>query len=264
MGWERRTLGRTGREVARLGLTAGYGFKMTEVGIERMVEEGGVNYLYWGSMRWPVFGRALRNLKPKRDKLTLLLQSYTRVASLMEGSLTRALKRCAYDYADIVLLGFWNGDAGVSERIYEAALKLRDKGLVKYIAVSSHNRPLVARLAKQGLYDIIHFRYNAAHPGAETDIFPCLPAADERPGMVSFTATSWAQLLNPRKTPAGEKTPTAVDCYRFVLSNPNVDLCLTGPSNDAQAMASLEALRLGPMSADELAWMKRVGKAVHG
>jgi len=58
--------------------------------------------------------------------------------------------------------------------------------------------------------------------------------------------------------------PTATDCYRYVLSRPEVDVCLTGPANPAQMQAAFEALRRGPMSEDELAWMRRVGRAVAG
>ncbi|MDQ6759129.1 MAG: aldo/keto reductase, partial [Acidobacteriota bacterium] len=82
------------------------------------------------------------------------------------------------------------------------------------------------------------------------------------PGIVSFTATSWRQLMDPKRTPAGEKTPSALDCYRFVLSNEAVDVCLTGPSSAEQVEDSLKALDLGPMSDEELAWMRRVGRAI--
>jgi predicted aldo/keto reductase-like oxidoreductase len=92
--------------------------------------------------------------------------------------------------------------------------------------------------------------------------------------MVSFTATSWGQLIGKtslqgvlsggRRLPKSERVPTAVDCYRFVLSHPEVDVCLTGPANAAQMTEALQALRLGPMSQDELDWMRRVGRAVTG
>ena len=61
--------------------------------------------------------------------------------------------------------------------------------------------------------------------------------------MVSYTATNWGQLMNPKKTPNNEKTPTAADCYRFVLKRPEVDVCMTGPSNAQQMDEALEALR---------------------
>jgi hypothetical protein len=39
---------------------------------------------------------------------------------------------------------------------------------------------------------------------------------------------------------------------------------MTGPANSAEMDQALEALKRGPMSEDELAWMRRVGRAVTG
>ena len=39
---------------------------------------------------------------------------------------------------------------------------------------------------------------------------------------------------------------------------------MTGPANAAQMDEALEALRRGPMTEEELAWMRRVGRAVAG
>jgi aryl-alcohol dehydrogenase-like predicted oxidoreductase len=119
-------------------------------------------------------------------------------------------------------------------------------------------------------FDVVHLRYNAAHPGAEQDIFPNLPG-NGRAGLVSFTATSWGQLVGKsvffrrgRSIAPRERVPSGSDCYRFVLTRPEVDVCMAGPANAAQMDQALEALRLGPMSADELAWMRRVGRLVSG
>jgi aryl-alcohol dehydrogenase-like predicted oxidoreductase len=261
MVWERTTLGKTGLDVGRIGLSAGYGRTLSASVVEQSFEHG-VNYLYWGSIRWPSFGRALQNLKPQRERVVLVLQSYSRIAALMHGGVERALRRIGYDHSDVLLLGMWN--RWVPERILDAARTLHERGLVRHIAVSSHNRKLIPRFAVDKDVDVLHVRYNAAHPGAESEVFPYLPSNGARPGVVSFTATSWAQLLNGKRVPAGERVPTAADCYRFVLTNSAVDVCITGPKNDQQAAAALEALRLGPLSDDEMAWMRRVGKAVHG
>jgi len=253
-------LGRSALRAGRIGLSAGYGRQLSPAMVERCFEEG-INYLYWGSLRRASFGRALVNLKPWRERVVLVLQSYSRVASLMQGSVERALRRIGYDYSDVLLLGMWN--RGVPERIFDAARRTRDRGLVKHIAISSHNRRLIPRLADNRDIDILHVRYNAAHTGAETEVFPHLQQEGARPGVVVFTATSWAQLLGPKRAPAGERVPSATDCYRFVLSNSSVDVCMTGPRDDEQAKAALEALRLGPLNDEEIAWMRRVGKAVH-
>jgi predicted aldo/keto reductase-like oxidoreductase len=76
---------------------------------------------------------------------------------------------------------------------------------------------------------------------------------------VAYTATSWGQLLNASKIPQGERLSTASDCYRFVLTRPEVDVCLSGPANAAQMDEALKSLELGPMNEDEMAWMRRVG-----
>jgi aryl-alcohol dehydrogenase-like predicted oxidoreductase len=142
-------------------------------------------------------------------------------------------------------------------------LKLQSRGLARHLGLSTHQRPLAAQLASIETFGALHIRYNAEHRGAERDVFPRLPESN-RPGIVSFTATSWGRLLDRKRAPQGEPVPTAADCYRFVLSNPAVDVCLTGPSNREHVMQSLEALDRGPMPPEEIAWMGRVGDAVRG
>jgi aryl-alcohol dehydrogenase-like predicted oxidoreductase len=255
--WSRAILGRTARDVGRLGISASYGVPASGV---HMAFERGVNYLYWGTFRRGAFGQALRDLKPQRDRMFLLIQSYSRMASLIAPSLERALRAIGYEYADGLLLGMWNHAA--SPRIMDACRRLRERGLIRHIAMSVHSRPLVPELAASDI-DIFHVRYNAVHIGAERDIFPKLSSNGARPGMVAFAATSWRQLLNPKKTLRGQRTPTAVDCYRFVMSNPGVDVCMTGPSTEAHAREMLEALDRGPMGNEELVWMRRVGAAIY-
>jgi aryl-alcohol dehydrogenase-like predicted oxidoreductase len=255
-------LGSTGLRVGRLGIASSYGVPAQAV---ECAFEQGVNYFYWGSLRKGGFGEAIRHLAPQRDRFVLVVQSYSRIAKLAGWSIERALRELRLDHADILLLGLWNKP--VAERVLDAARKLRERGLVKYLAISSHNRRFLGELIAARAFDVIHFRYNAKHTGAETDIFPHLSphvAAQNRPGMVSYTATSWRQLMNAEKVPKGERAPTAGDCYRFVLSRPEVDVCMTGPANLAQMEEALTALRQGPMPETELDWMRRVGAAMRG
>jgi aryl-alcohol dehydrogenase-like predicted oxidoreductase len=180
------------------------------------------------------------------------------VAALMGPSLRSALRKLAIEQADFLLLGWWN--AHPPARIMDAARRLRDQGLCRHIMVSCHNRLAFEHFAQDPDISAMMVRYNAAHPGAETEVFPKL--GDDPPGVISYTATRWGDLINPALTPAGEPTPRPSDCYRFALSHPSVQVCLAGPADRAQLDEALSALDRGPMNADELAWMRRVGAEV--
>jgi hypothetical protein len=109
--------------------------------------------------------------------------------------------------------------------------------------------------------DLLMIRYNAAHPGAEQDVFPHL--APRSPAVVAYTATAWRKLLRLPKGRTG-RVPTAGDCYRFCLANPHVDIVLTGPRTAAELRENLSAIDAGPLSPDDMAFMRDFGRAVHG
>lgn len=254
------TLGRTGLSVGPLGVAGGYGID------ERSLLgafDRGVNYWYHGSFRRSGMQSAVRHLAAsgRRDRLVLLLQSYSRFGWLLERTFKSGLRRLHTDYADVLLLGLFNSTP--PESVLERAERLVEQGLVRHLAISAHRRSAFVDYAKDSRYGILHVRYNAAHPGAESDVFPQL-APEGRPGIVAYTATSWGQLLAPKRMPQGQSPPRARDCYRFVLSNPNFNVCMTGPSNADQLSEALKALDEGPLTPEEDAALRAIGRHVHG
>jgi len=253
--WQKRPLGRTGISVSRLGLGSSYGVAGRDV--DRAIERG-INYLYWGSRRRDDFGKAIaRAAKRDRAKLCVVVQSYSRSALALGPSLDLALRRLSIDYADVLLLGWWN--APPPRRILDAAQRTVEAGKARAVMISCHHRPTFATYIADPSYGAIMVRYNAAHRGAEQEVFPHLQTT--RPGVVAYTATRWGTLLDPALL-GGEPVPRGSDCYRFALSRPEVDVVIAGPKNGAELDEALAALDRGPLDTDERAWLERCGNAV--
>ncbi|MFO7560381.1 MAG: hypothetical protein R6X10_16220 [Desulfobacterales bacterium] len=205
---------------------------------------------------------AIKNIamKNQRDNLVVSIVSYAHNAYLTEKFFMQGLKALGIEYADVLLLGYFSKQPRKS--ILEGAMRLKEKGLVRFLGITSHNRKLLPELHREGIFDVFHIRYNAANRGAEVDAFPYI-TGDNRPGIVSFTATRWRQLLKQKKMPKNERALSAVDCYRFVLSNPAVDVCMLGAGSLLQMRENLAALESGPLTEKELSRIHKIGDYVY-
>ena len=255
-------LGRTGLKVGRLGISSSYGAptKAFEEAFER-----GCNYFVMGSFmkgRSKEMIKAIRNItkKGQRDKLVVCQMEYTHSSLLGKPHFYKGLKKLGLDYVDALMLGYYPN--GPRRQIMNLALGLKEKGVVRHLALSGHSRKLFPKLMESPI-GIFQVRYNAANSGAEKDVFPFC-GGENRPGMISFTATRWGQLLKESKMPQGESPLTARDCYRFVLSNPAVDVCMMGARNLEMMRENLETLDSGPLSPEEMKRIRRIGDLVYG
>ena len=256
------TLGRTGLSVSRLGFGASY--PAPAESLEKAFHERGVNFFLWGTGRRDPMRNALKNLiKTHRDQVVIAFQTYDKGGLLMRHFHEKGLRRLGTDHVDLLLLSWMRGVP--RGRMLETALKLKEEGKVRYLGISTHDRPLAGRIAAdpESPVEAIMIRYNAANVGAEKDIFPHIPESNA-PGIIAFTATRWGQLVSHKKMPPGEKPLTAADCYRFALSSGKVDVCLTGPKTTEELEGGMKAMDLGPLSDEEMERVRRIGKYVYG
>lgn len=260
---QRVSLGRTGKMVSRIGLASGYG--VPAYAIEKAFHDYGVNYLYVS----PVLNlgkmvRAVRGLAPRhRDELCIVLARPLLRSFRLENYVERWLKKFRIECVDLL---FQDVRKPPGQKLIDRVQRLRDGGKVGFVGVSSHDRLFLGSIARgevKGPVDFFHVRYNAVHTGAEQDVFPHLPR-ENRPGVVVYTATCWRKLLKPRRMPAGERPLTAAECYRFVLSHPDVNVCITAPSSAAQMEDNFKALDAGPLDEGEMTRIRRIGRHVYG
>ena len=254
-------LGSTGVEVHRLGLSATY--RPGTRTVHRAIDAG-LNYFFaYGFDRQMV--RTLRD-EFQRDRARYVLA--TGAYNLLVGHLSlrrtleKRLRQFRTDYIDIFLFLGVTRPKHLPERTREEMYRLREEGKVRFIGMSCHDRKFAGKLAAEGTLDAFMVRYNAAHRGAEQEIFPYLER--HNPAVVSYTATRWTHLLRrPKGWPKDAPVASAGQCYRFVLSNPHVHVCMTAPSNIEQLEENLKALRQGPLDEDEMRFMREFGDAVH-
>lgn len=253
-----RDVPRLGRRLFRLGLSGSFG--LDEAGCREALER--VQYVFW-SPRMKGLTPALRDaLARDRDRYVVsagpLLGYFPgAVRRAAEGAL-RALGIGQIDVFQLYWLGKMSAFTGA---VRNEMVRLREEGKVRALGVSIHDRPRAGKLAEDPILDLLMIRYNAAHPGAEQEIFPRL--ASRRPAVVAYTATAWRKLLRAPRGWTG-KVPTAGECYRFCLSSSHVDVVLTGPRSATELRENLAALEKGPLSPEERREMRAFGRAVHG
>ena len=261
---EHTILGRTGLKVSRLGVASGYGVPSDSV--EKACHEYGINYFFLSSPRFRGGGmiEAIAHLaRTERDKMVIALQTYDHQGFFMRHFVEKGLGALHIDYADILILGWFNYIP--RGRVIETALKLKEDGRVRFLGMSGHKRTVFGQMAghADSHIDVFMARYNAVHRRAESEIFPFLPD-ENRPGIVTYTTTCWGKLLKADKMPPGERPLRSSDCYRFSLSNPNVNLCLTGPGNRREMDEALQTLDSGPLAPDEMERVVRIGDYIYG
>jgi aryl-alcohol dehydrogenase-like predicted oxidoreductase len=260
---ERVPLGTTGLMVSRLGLAQGYG--VPAAAIEKAYHEHGINYLYLSPfMNMGSMVEAVRNLAPRhRDDLCIVLARPLLRGWRLERYVDKWLAKLGLEWADLL---FQDVRKHLPSKVVDRVRRLQNGGKVRHFAISSHNRLLLGRIARgeEAMpVDFFHVRYNAVHVGAEQDVFPHL-GEEDRPGVVVYTATCWRKLLKPKLVPEGERPLTAGECYRFVLSHPAVNVCITGPSTAERLEENLAALAAGPLDEDEMARARRIGAHIYG
>lgn len=243
-----------GKPVHRLGLAGNYG--IDEAGLNGALDRG-LNYAFFTSFKT---GGMKRVLRKRRSEVVLAAGGGGPIGATVRWSCEHVLKQLGTDHIEVWHL-FWAGvTSALTDSTFEACERLREEGKIGAIATSIHDRPRAGKLAADSPLDVLMVRYNAAHPGAEREIFPHLAPGKQ---IVAYTATSWRKLLTAPKGWEGP-VPTAGDCYRFCLSNPHVALTLCGPGSLEQLDENLAGLEKGPMSQEELDWMRDFGRAVHG
>ena len=204
----------------------------------------------------PTYGEAELRLRPcmkeHRDKVFLACKTTKRTKKEAAEELKRSLERMGVDHID--LYQFHGLDdfkeleiAFGPDGALQAMLEARDKGIIKYIGITSHRPPTVIEVLKRFDLDTVLFPLNFVlrkHRQPENDYEPILKIAEERD---IGTIVMKAFVKQPWQT---EKHAYAT-WYEPFESQDDIDRCLWfALSQDVTTAASAGDILLVPKIVD--------------
>jgi Predicted oxidoreductases of the aldo/keto reductase family len=276
---EYRILGRTGIKVSAIGIgSEGFenkSYEDCEAIIDCAMNEG-INFI------------DIYNSNPEaRSNVGKALSKYPRNSFVIEGHLCSMWDRGQYrrtrdinevvnayedfldrmqlDYVDVGMIHYVDDqkdfDNIFNGEIIKYAKKLKEKGFIKSLGISTHNTDIAFRAVETGIIDVILFSINAAY-----DMLPAnedvnilfeestfknrtyegidskrdkLYQTCENAGIALTVMKGYAAgvLLSDKESPF-EKALTPVQCLHYCLTRPAVASVMIGVSNRSQILAA--------------------------
>jgi predicted aldo/keto reductase-like oxidoreductase len=236
-----------GKPVCRLGLASREDGRLSLDDVHHALDRG-INFLNWPGSE-DVLSRAIAALGPGREAVVVCTQFSARTAAEAAAELRAILATLETDYIDVLTFYYvekpweWDELCGPRGALGYCRAACRE-GVVRRLGLTTHQRKLAAAVARSRALDLLMIRYNAAHRGAEQEVFPVTDAL----GMpvIAYTALRWGALLRPTPDdPPGFVVPRAPQWYRFVLQSPSVTVALMAPHDRAELEEDLSVLETG-------------------
>ncbi|MBJ6761519.1 aldo/keto reductase [Myxococcaceae bacterium JPH2] len=252
-----RPLGTTGLRVSPLVLS---GANLTTPEPFFEARDAGVNAFFW-EPRYTALTRFLRAQRDRRNELVVVAGTYHAGEAALRRDVESALRRLRTTSLDVFLLFWVRSPERLSDEDFAALERLRAEGKVRAFGFSTHLRDLAREALHRAPWPVVMTRHSAAHPGAEAAF---LPEAQARgTGVLTFSTTCYGRLLRPTPEVTPDAVlPSAVDCYRYSLSQPGVSASLTAPRSWSELRHNLEVLARPRMEPDALPAMRAHGERV--
>ena len=226
--------------------------------------EAGVNYFFFYNLLCESLLEGLKPLlKDQREEILVATGSEHRNKNELNQYLDLVRHRLNIDVIDLFFIEYVSPADNLDQiqAILDELHHWQEQGLIRYVGVTVHNRSIALKLIEIGEFELLMHRYNMAHRKAEQNVLPAAKTAGIP--VIAFTCTRWGSLLEGHPNWSG-KIPTAVDCYRYALTNNAVRMALTAPQTLAQLEENLQVLNNSTLNqADNSLWQS-YGDLVYG
>lgn len=254
---------KTKDRISEIGIGSSY---MYEAGMEEAIKalrkavEGGINYFDLAAGHgdsFEIYGEALHEY---RDRIFYQIHfgaDYTKGdygwsldLDTVKNSVEWMLKQLRTDYIDY---GFIHCQDELSDwetfkrnGIYDYILKLKEKGIVRHIGLSSHTPEVINRILDEADVDMLMFSVNPGYDYGQGEY--AYGEVEEREkifrrcekegiGISAMKPFSGGQLLDERTSLFG-KALSIYQCLKYILDKPGVLVALPG----AKSVEEVEAL----------------------
>ena len=226
--------------------------------------QGGINYFFFYNINSPSLLTQLHKLtQDNRSEIIIATGSESRNLNELEIYKNDFCQQLNIKFIDIFFLEYISPQDEIEEieKLLEKLLVCKEKGFIRYLGITSHNRDLAVHFLNSGKIDILMHRYNMAHRQAEKQVLPT--AIYQQIPVVSFTATRWGSLLKGHPD-WNYSIPKALDCYRFVLQHSGNNVVLTSPKTTEELQENLAIFGNLNMDENEYQLWQKYGDLIYG
>lgn len=282
-----RTLGKTNLVVSEIGLGGEWFNGLTPEESRKIIDtadENGINYIDIFMPQAPTRDNIGAALEGRRERFIIqghLCTVYedeqymrTRDIEKTKASFKDLLARLRTDYIDVGMIHYVDSEDDFKTvfegPIYEYALELKEKGVIRHIGMSSHNPHIALKAVENGYIDVLMFSINPAYDmeSSDTDIYDLMEfkgmekghlVADEaRQKLYSLCESSGVAitvmkplgagtLLDAKSSPFGVAM-TVPQCIQYALDRNGVKVVIVGCHTVQEV---LEAVKYYDLSNEE-------------
>lgn len=282
-----RTLGKTNLVVSEIGLGGEWFNGLTPEESRKIIDtadENGINYIDIFMPQAPTRDNIGAALEGRRERFIIqghLCTVYedeqymrTRDIEKTKASFKDLLARLRTDYIDVGMIHYVDSEDDFKTvfegPIYEYALELKEKGIIRHIGMSSHNPHIALKAVEKGYIDVLMFSINPAYDmeSSDTDIYDLMEfkgmekghlVADEaRQKLYSLCESSGVAitvmkplgagtLLDAKSSPFGVAM-TVPQCIQYALDRNGVKVVIVGCHTVQEV---LEAVKYYDLSSEE-------------
>lgn len=282
-----RTLGKTNLVVSEIGLGGEWFNGLTPEESRKIIDtadENDINYIDIFMPQAPTRDNIGAALEGRRERFIIqghLCTVYedeqymrTRDIEKTKASFKDLLARLRTDYIDVGMIHYVDSEDDFKTvfegPIYEYALELKEKGIIRHIGMSSHNPHIALKAVEKGYIDVLMFSINPAYDmeASDTDIYDLMEfkgmekghlVADEaRQKLYSLCESSGVAitvmkplgagtLLDAKSSPFGVAM-TVPQCIQYALDRNGVKVVIVGCHTVQEV---LEAVKYYDLSSEE-------------